>query len=88
MTTKGESATSDFAPDRLLLLQQLGLPNPFKTWRYPESLPVSRVRFLSASDELLAVELGDEWRGYPLRLIAAHHIVQDRVGDREVLVTF
>ena len=79
---------TNFDQNRLLLLEELGLPNPFKTWRYPLSLPLSRSHFLLDSDEVLSVEMGGAWRAYPLRLIAAHHIVQDRIGDQEVLVTF
>lgn len=79
---------TNFDQGHLLLLEEMGLPNPFKTWRYPGAIPLSSARFLADRDEVLCVERGGAWRAYPLRLIAAHHIVQDQMQDQEVLVTF
>jgi hypothetical protein len=37
---------------------------------------------------VVGIELGGEARAYPLQFIGYHHQVEDRVGDREILVTY
>lgn len=77
-----------FNSGRLLVLAKEGIRHPFVTWQQPVSIPASTAAFLKDSDEVLAVEIAGAVRAYPLRIIAAHHIVQDRIGEREVMVTF
>ena len=77
-----------FVPSRLLVLAREGIRHPFRTWQDPVSVPASSAAFLRDSDEVIAVEAGGTSRAYPLRIIAAHHIVQDRIGEQHVMVTF
>ena len=78
---------------RLNIFDKTGFPLPykrvFKTWCYPPAVAPADASFLPDDAEVLAVETdsGDA-RAYPVRTIQSHHIVQDRIGDQEVLVTF
>jgi len=47
-----------------------------------------RGKFLLPHDRVLGVELAGESRAYPLRLLRWHEVVNDRVGGREVLVSY
>ncbi|MBI5512125.1 MAG: DUF3179 domain-containing protein [Deltaproteobacteria bacterium] len=60
----------------------------FKTWKNPSTVAPADATWLDDDDEVLAVEAGGLFRAYPLAGIQSHHIVQDRMGDQEVLVTF
>lgn len=44
--------------------------------------------WLTESDPVMVVELEGEARAYPLRILSAHEIVNDRIGDVPVVVTF
>jgi hypothetical protein len=47
-----------------------------------------RGKLLLPHDRILGVELAGESRAYPLRLLRWHEVVNDRVGGREVLVSY
>ena len=82
----------DFDPGRLHLFDRDRTLLPtgfvFKTWDHPGGVAVGAGALYDDDDEILTVEVAGAVRGYPLRVIASHHIVQDRIGEREVLVTF
>ncbi|MDE0231927.1 MAG: DUF3179 domain-containing (seleno)protein [bacterium] len=44
--------------------------------------------WLSEADPGMLVRMGDDARFYPLRVLTRHEIVNDRFGDRPVLVTY
>ena len=44
--------------------------------------------WLTETDPVIVVELEGEARAYPLRILSAHEIVNDRFGDIPVVVTF
>ena len=44
--------------------------------------------WMRAGDRLLALEMGGVAKAYPLRILNWHEVVNDRVGDRPVLVTY
>ncbi len=44
--------------------------------------------WLTESDPVMVVELEDEARAYPLRILTAHEIVNDKIGDIPVLITY
>ena len=44
--------------------------------------------WLSEADPGMLVRIGDDARFYPLRVLTRHEIVNDRFGDRPVLVTY
>ncbi len=78
--------------DRLNLFDRSGMRMPykqvFKTWFHPPAIPCREVDFLPDDAEVLAVEVDGGVRAYPVRTIQSHHIIQDRIGAREVLITF
>ena len=43
---------------------------------------------LDGDDMLLAVKLGNEAHAYPIRMLAYHHIVNDRVGGVAIVATY
>jgi hypothetical protein len=45
-------------------------------------------RWLSDSEPVLAVELGDQVRAYPLQILVWHEIVNDTLGGRPIAVTY
>jgi hypothetical protein len=83
---------TDVHEDRLNLFDRTGFKLPYKkifqTWFHPETLDAAAARFLPEDAEVLAVEVPEGARAYPVRTIQSHHIIQDRIGGREVLVTF
>lgn len=46
------------------------------------------VDYISDEDMVLAVERGGERAAYPVRLLAYHHLVADRVGDVPIVATY
>ena len=77
-----------FDRGKLNLFDETGAPNLFRTWRSPIAVAAAAASFVHPDDEVLAVAAGGAVRAYPVRLIAAHHIVEDDVAGRPVLVTF
>jgi hypothetical protein len=45
-------------------------------------------RHMTADEPVLGLRLGDERRAYPLGYLSAHEIVNDRVGDTPIAVTW
>ena len=54
----------------------------------PEFLAVERVSFLDPNEPVLAVEVGETAKAYPIRILMWHEIVNDRFGDLPVVVTY
>jgi hypothetical protein len=82
---------SDLDLDKLNLFDKSGFWPAgvvFKTWDHPATVSQEAATWIDGDDEVLAVEAGGLVRAYPLAGIQSHHLVQDRMGDQEVLVTF
>lgn len=80
---------SDFDPTRLFLFgRDTVVPSPFPTYAAPKHLAVAEARYLADDDEVMAVTVGDAVRGYPVKVVAPHHIVEDALGGGAVAVTF
>lgn len=60
----------------------------FVTWHYPRPVRAHDARHLTDRTEVLAVEAGGRARAYAVRTIQSRHLIQDRLGDREVLASF
>jgi len=54
----------------------------------PSFVPVDEVGWLSDREPVIAIELEDEARAYPLQIMTWHEIVNDTVGGVPVAVTF
>jgi hypothetical protein len=59
--------------------------NPLPGARY---VPVRDASFVADSDLVLAVSLQGDAAAYPIRQIAYHHIVNDRIGTTPAVVTY
>jgi hypothetical protein len=68
------------------------LQNPFE-WmfnplRLPVFVPASAAAFVEPGDVVLAVRVGDDAAAYPIRQMAYHHLVNDRIGRTPAVVTY
>ena len=52
-----------------------------------QTMPASEAK-LDGDDMVLAINLAGHARAYPIRMIAYHHIVNDRLGDLPVVSTY
>lgn len=66
--------------------------NPFE-WMFnplpqPEFVSARAARFVESGDLVLAVRVGDDAAAYPIRQMAYHHLVNDRIGRTPAVVTY
>lgn len=54
----------------------------------PTFIPARKARGLGATEPVLSVQVGNEARAYPLRLLLWHEIVNDRVGATRLVVAY
>jgi hypothetical protein len=54
----------------------------------PGFVPAGEARFLDGTDRILGVALNGEAAAYPVRQLAYHHLVHDRVGGVDLIVTY
>jgi hypothetical protein len=54
----------------------------------PEFLTLDQVDYMVDEDVLVAVTSGDETRGYPVRILNWHEVVNDQIGDDSFVVTY
>ncbi len=54
----------------------------------PRFLPVTEVDFLSPVEPVIAVEVGGQWRAYPIQILIWHEIVNDTIAGEPITVTF
>lgn len=54
----------------------------------PHPVSARQANFLSGEDQVLGVSLNGESRAYPIRLLNWHEIVNDRLGGRDIAVTY
>lgn len=50
--------------------------------------PAGEAAFVAGRDMVMAVEVNGEAVAYPVRQMAYHHVVQDRVGGTELVATY
>ena len=66
--------------------------NPFE-WMFnplhqPAFVPARSAAFVEPDDLVLAVRVGDDSAAYPIRQMAYHHLVNDRIGHTPAVVTY
>ncbi|MGH2489848.1 MAG: DUF3179 domain-containing protein [Candidatus Limnocylindria bacterium] len=54
----------------------------------PRFLSVGEVNFLADAEPVIAVEIGGQWRAYPIQILIWHEIVNDRFEGQPITVTF
>jgi hypothetical protein len=66
--------------------------NPFEWMFNPLSRPTfvaaRAATFVEPDDLVLAVRVGDDAAAYPIRQMAYHHVVNDRIGRTPAVVTY
>ncbi len=70
------------------VLQGCGARDCIPSIDEPTFLAVGQVDFLAHDDLVLVVEIADQIRAYPTRILDVHEIVNDRFGDLPVVVTY
>ncbi|QDU52272.1 hypothetical protein Pan110_46460 [Gimesia panareensis] len=54
----------------------------------PEFLTISDAEYLKPDDRVISVMAGKEARAYPLKILNYHEIVNDRIGETPIAVTY
>ncbi|MBV9852036.1 MAG: DUF3179 domain-containing protein [Armatimonadetes bacterium] len=83
-----EAAPPGFRPIPGLTDQYGDFRGMFQALTDPKVVPASALTELGDDEEVLGLSLGGQSRAYPARFIAWHHIVNDTLGGRPVLVTY
>lgn len=64
-------------------------PNlPYATINNPQFVAASHAAFLQANDLLIGVTDGKTAKAYPAAILAQHGVVQDRMADGPIAVTW
>ena len=64
-------------------------PNlPYKAIENPEFIPAQQAAFLSDRDRLIGVSDGKIAKAYPAAILAQHGLVQDKLSDGPIAVTW
>lgn len=61
---------------------------PYVTIYHPQFIPASQATFLSPDDLLIGVTGGKTAKAYPAAILAQHGVVQDRIGNEPIAVTW
>ena len=54
----------------------------------PQYVPASKAKFMRDEEKVLGLAYKGETRAYPLRIMSWHELVNDRLGDLPVLVSW
>ena len=86
----GNSATSTptLSPSASVIESTYSRRTPFVPLDLPEFLAASEAGYLPDGDLVLGLEWLGEARAYPIRMLTYHHIVNDTVAGRPVLITY
>ena len=55
---------------------------------FPKYVDVSEVDFLEGSDLVIGIEINDDARAYPIKILNWHEIVNDNIGGQDIVVTY
>ncbi|MDE3180953.1 MAG: DUF3179 domain-containing protein [Acidobacteriota bacterium] len=61
---------------------------PYTTIDHPQFIPASEAAFLSPHDLLIGVTDGKTAKAYPAAILAQHGVVQDKMPDGPIAVTW
>ena len=54
----------------------------------PDYVSASKATFLRKDDQVIGAVINGEARAYPLRIMSWHELVNDRIGDMSILVSW
>ena len=64
-------------------------PNlPYKAVENPEFIPAKQATFMSDRDRLIGISDGSIAKAYPAGILAQHGLVQDKLSDGPIAVTW
>jgi hypothetical protein len=66
----------------------LAMPGLFQSLDAPKFVKASEAKGLADTDEVLGVSRGKESRAYPVRMLAWHHIANDTLDNKPLLVSY
>ena len=87
MTVLASIVAIAFAP-RGIAAQAKESRLPYATIVHPQFVPASQATFLSPHDLLIGVTDGKTAKAYPAAILAQHGVVQDRMADGPIAVTW
>ncbi len=61
---------------------------PFVLLDNPKFISASQAKYLNGTDRVLGVSINGDTRAYPVMMMSYHHIANDVVGGKPILVTF
>jgi hypothetical protein len=61
---------------------------PYKAIENPEFIPAGQASFMSDRDRLIGVSDGKTAKAYPAGILAQHGLVQDKLSDGPIAVTW
>ena len=54
----------------------------------PRFIPAAEATWLNDTDDLIGVVEGDVAKAYPLRILTWHEVVNDKIGEKPIAVTY
>ena len=61
---------------------------PFVPLDNPTVIAAGDAAYLKPDDRVLGLTINEESRAYPINMITFHHIANDTIGGRPILITF
>jgi len=55
---------------------------------FPKYVKASEVDFLGGNDLVIGVDINNDTRAYPINILNWHEIVNDKIGDMDVVITY
>lgn len=75
-----------FATGNVFAFQKPDLP--YQAIENPEFIPAKEAKFMSDRDRMIGVADGKIAKAYPAAILAQHGLVQDKVSDGPIAVTW
>jgi hypothetical protein len=77
------------ATSTALAFQTPAKPNlPYRAIENPEFIPAKEATFMSDRDRMIGVAQGNIAKAYPASILAQHGLVQDKLPDGPIAVTW
>jgi hypothetical protein len=88
-TAAGIPAALLLATSTAFAFQTAAKPNlPYKAIEHPEFIPAKEATFMSDRDRMIGVTEGKIAKAYPAGILAQHGLVQDKLPDGPIAVTW
>ncbi len=61
---------------------------PFLPYDYPNMVKASEVTYLPDNEPIVGLDYPEGRRAYPLRIVSWHHVINDSMGKRPIVITY